>query len=282
MDYMVNDQEGSNVENVYEKVNQDNTDKLRKIQINDYTTKTYKEFILIIKVIILVVALLMAVVMLNKIEILGNATSLFLIGPIIVIGVLYIIYRLYLLNMKDDKNFDKDRIPFDRHARKLIDEGKMDAKLNPLGIGTCIGKDCCNDDMVYDSTQHICIANLDGSREESDSFSFKDTWKTLKSKVKGEAARRFYGDRDSRKLARSLNLEEPVANENFANFFENIRNNNNQPTIVNQFDLHESDKEYTFINEGFMNTTGDSKLDKEALKRTFFIESLNKSTPDNF
>ena len=32
------------------------------------------------------------------------------------------------------------------------------------------------------------------------------------------------------------------------------------------------DSKYTFINEGFMNTTGDSKLDKEALKRTFFIE----------
>ena len=283
MDYMVNDQEGSNVEKVYEKVNQDSTDKLRKIQINDYTTKTYKEFILIIKVIILVVALLMAVVMLNKIEILGSATSLFLIGPIIVIGVLYIIYRLYLLNMKDDKNFDKDRIPWDREARKLVDSGKMSWKPNPFGVGTCIGKDCCNDDMVYDSTQHICIANLDGSREESDSFSFKDTWKTFKSKVEGEAGRRFYGDRDSRKLAKSLNLEEPVANENFANFFENIRNNNNnQPTIVNQFDLHESDKEYTFINEGFMNTTGDSKLDKEALKSSFFIESLNKSTPDNF
>ena len=89
-----------------------NTDKLRKIQINDYTTKTYKEFILIIKVIILVVALLMAVVMLNKIEILGNATSLFLIGPIIVIGVLYIMYRLYLLNMKDDKNLLIDRLQF--------------------------------------------------------------------------------------------------------------------------------------------------------------------------
>ena len=282
MDYMVNDQEGSNVENVYEKVNQDNTDKLRKIQINDYTTKTYKEFILIIKVIILVVALLMAVVMLNKIEILGSATSLFLIGPIIVIGVLYIMYRLYLLNMKDNKNFDKDRIPWDREARKLVDDGKMSWKPNPFGIGTCVGKDCCNDDMVYDSTQHICIANLDGSVDDSETPSVRDTWKKARSAVEGVAARGLYGDRNSRKLARSLNLEEPVANENFANFFENIRTNNNQPTIVNQFDLHESDKEYTFINEGFMNTTGDSKLDKEDLKRTFFVESLNKSTPDNF
>ena len=51
MDYMINDTEGSNAEQLYEIMNQENNDKLRKIKINDYYSKTYVEYSHILKII---------------------------------------------------------------------------------------------------------------------------------------------------------------------------------------------------------------------------------------
>ena len=158
MDYMVDDQEGSNVENVHEKISQDNADKLRNIKINTYYTKTYNEYIHILKVIILLIILMIPILILNRNGIINKNITLILVVVTVFLGFLYVLKRLYLLTMKDDKDFDKIKIPYDRQTAQLVKRGKMKYKSSPLksmGI-VCVGDECCDDNMIYDNLNHKC------------------------------------------------------------------------------------------------------------------------------
>ena len=97
-------------------------------------------------------------IILTKIGFLDKNISLSIIIVIILVGSLYILYRLYLLSIKDNKDYDKDKIPHNRRAYKLMDEGKFKPKVSPLkGFGiTCIGEECCDVGMLYDATRNKC------------------------------------------------------------------------------------------------------------------------------
>ncbi len=159
MDYMINEHEGTNVSQVYNKLDQNNTDKLRKININNYYTKTYKEYIYMVKIIIVMALILVPILILNNNYMLPHNITMFLVVTVIFVGVLYLGYRFYNLQMRDDKDFDKIRVPYDRTAVQLAKDGKIKNKpniLNSLGI-TCIGDECCDASMVYDNLRNKCI-----------------------------------------------------------------------------------------------------------------------------
>jgi hypothetical protein len=61
--------------------------------------------------------------------------------------------------MRDNIDFDKTRIPYDRNAAQLEKEGKLIRKRNPLTslTLTCIGQDCCDGSMVYDYAKNKCL-----------------------------------------------------------------------------------------------------------------------------
>ena len=163
MDYMINESEGSNPNKVYEILNQKNIDKKRQIQINDYNSKTYIELSHILKVIIFLIAIMIPFLILFKYEILNKNISLSVIIVISFLGFLYVLYKLYLLYRKDNINFDKDRIPYDRQAAQLIKQGKIKEKKGIPGLGfTCIGEQCCSEGMMYDATKDKCF-DISGS-----------------------------------------------------------------------------------------------------------------------
>lgn len=159
MDYMINEEGGSTANSVYEKINQENIDKQRKIKINNYYTKTHKEYIHLLKIIILLISLLIPILILNRNDFISKDITLLIVVVVLFLGAIYILYRLYLLYMRDDKDFDKIRIPYDRQASELVKQGKMKNKSSPLkGLGiTCIGNECCDASMVYDNLRNKCI-----------------------------------------------------------------------------------------------------------------------------
>jgi hypothetical protein len=159
MDYMVNDTEGSNVEKVYEELNQENRDKLRKIKMNEYNSKTYVEYSSILKFIVLLIVIMIPFLVLAKYEIINPKISLTVVVMISFIGFLSVIYRMFVLSHKDNKDFDKDTIPYDRRGTELSKQGKNIKKTNLMGgFGiTCIGEQCCTDGMSYDSTKNRCF-----------------------------------------------------------------------------------------------------------------------------
>ena len=162
-DYMLNDEKQNTIEGVYDKVSQQNTDKMRQMEINTYYDKVYKEYTNILKVIIVVCIVLVPIVIANKKEILPSYVSNFLIIGIIFLTIIYIISRFIDIYMRDNKNFDKLRIPYDREAASLQKSGTITRKNNLLSsfARTCIGEDCCPDPtsgMVYDTVKNRCVA----------------------------------------------------------------------------------------------------------------------------
>ena len=161
MDYMINNKEGSNIEQVYGKLNQEKNDKLRKTKIAAYYTKSFKEYIYLLKIVIFLIVLMIPILIFNRLEILDKSLTLLLVVTIITLGFLYISYRLYILYTRDSKDFDKFKIPFTRtEAANLKSKGSRyskDSPLKSLGI-TCIGEECCDSSMVYDKLRDKCIA----------------------------------------------------------------------------------------------------------------------------
>ena len=161
MDYMINNKEGSNIEQVYGKLNQEKNDKLRKTKIAAYYTKSFKEYIYLLKIVIFLIVLMIPLLIFNRLEILDKSLTLLLVVTIITLGFLYISYRLYILYMRDSKDFDKFKIPFTRtEAANLKSKGSRyskDSPLKSLGI-TCIGEECCDASMVYDKLRDKCVA----------------------------------------------------------------------------------------------------------------------------
>ena len=161
MDYLINEEEGTNVEKVYNKLSQDSTKKMRTIQMNNYKTKVYKEYIYLLKIIILSIILLIPVLLITKLELISKNMALAIVVALIFVVILYLGYRLYILRMRDNINFDKLRMNFDReNAEMLKTKGtSMYEKKGPLGrLGvTCLGDECCDENMVYDNLRHKCV-----------------------------------------------------------------------------------------------------------------------------
>lgn len=158
-DHIIDNENGSNIEKVYKNLDQENTDTLRKIQIKSYYNKAYNEYIFILKVIIFLIVLLLPIIFLNKYEFISNNITLTGLVFIITIGFLFVTYRMYLLHMKDDIDFDRINIPYDRQTKSLIEQRKMKSKgsiLKNLGV-VCIGDECCDASMVYDNLRNKCI-----------------------------------------------------------------------------------------------------------------------------
>ena len=227
MDYMVNDTEGSNAEKIYEELNQENHDKLRKIKMNEYNTKTYVEYSSILKFIVFLIVIMIPFLLLAKYEIINPKISLTLVVMISFIGFLNVVYRMFVLSRKDNKDFDKDTIPHDRRGIELSNQGKNIKKTNLMGgLGiTCIGEQCCTDGMSYDATKNRCF----------------------------------------------------TTSENFGNFFEKTNKASNQiESVIEDNDLHEVSKEFSYIKEPFLS----SSADLASFKTKALLESLNNSSAD--
>ena len=163
-DYMSNDAKQNNFEDVYNKIDQQNTDKMRKIELNTYYDKAYKEYINILKIIIFACVILVPIVIANKNSLLPNSITNILVVSIIFLTIIYIIIKFVDIYMRDNKDFDKIRIPYDREAAILEKRGVITRKNNLLSSYslTCIGADCCPETsgvLIYDPVKNRCVAN---------------------------------------------------------------------------------------------------------------------------
>jgi hypothetical protein len=163
-DYMSNDAKQNNFEDVYNKIDQQNTDKMRKIELNTYYDKAYKEYINILKIIIFACIILVPIVIANKNSLLPNSITNILVVSIIFLTIIYIIIKFVDIYMRDNKDFDKIRIPYDREAAMLEKSGVITRKNNLLSSFslTCIGADCCPESsgvLIYDPVKNRCVAN---------------------------------------------------------------------------------------------------------------------------
>jgi len=160
-DYMINNEHGqeSTIKNVYDKINQENQNKLRHIEIINYNDKVNKEYLNIILVIIFVCIIIIPLAIANKNSMLPNSITLICLVTLLFLASGYIMYKVIDIYMRDNINFDKVRIPYDRTAGQLEKSGELIRKKNPLTslTLTCVGQDCCDGSMVYDYAKNKCL-----------------------------------------------------------------------------------------------------------------------------
>ena len=160
-DFMINNdhEQESTIKNVYDNINQSNQNKLRHIEIINYNDKVNKEYLNIIMVVIFVCIIIVPIAIANKNNLLPNSVTLVCLVIVLFLASAYILYKVVDIYMRDNIDFDKMRIPYDRNAAQLEKEGKLIRKKNPLTslTLTCIGQDCCDGSMVYDYAKNKCL-----------------------------------------------------------------------------------------------------------------------------
>lgn len=161
MDYMISKDNGSNAEKVYEKLKSDNNTRLRKIQINEYTTNIYREYINILKFIILLAILVIPAILLNKQGFLNNTLTITYCIILIIIGLIFTGSKLLTLHKRDHINYEKIRVPYNIHSG---DSDDKDNALEKRGLGQvgipglpCIADQCCGDDPSMVFKENRCV-----------------------------------------------------------------------------------------------------------------------------
>jgi membrane protein YdbS with pleckstrin-like domain len=160
MDYMYANEKGTTVSTIMDRISQLNNDKKRKLEINTYYNKAREQYIRILIVIVIACIIIVPLVIANKNNNISHLTFMILTVTIIFFTIIFIFYNFADIYMRDDIDFDKINIPYDRTATILERDGSLIRKKNPLTslTLTCIGQDCCDGSMVYDYAKNKCIA----------------------------------------------------------------------------------------------------------------------------
>jgi hypothetical protein len=153
-------------------VQQDNDNKLRMIEINNYYIQKNEHINAVMKRVLTGLAVLLILVILSKTELIPTGVATFF-GVIIVLAILgYGVYVAYDLSQRDKFNFDQYVIPFDLTAKikeasgNLLNIGQeLRTELHPFITGAkglenvvgCIGESCCSTGTKYDVTKEQCV-----------------------------------------------------------------------------------------------------------------------------
>lgn len=160
MDYMYKNEKGTNVSTIMDKVSQLNNDKKRKLEITTYYNKSREQYINILKVIVIACIIIVPLVIANKNNMISNTLFMFITVAIILFTIIFTFSSFADIYKRDNMDFDKYNVPYDREAAMLEKDGAIVKKKNPLTSFTltCIGQDCCDGSMVYDYAKNKCIA----------------------------------------------------------------------------------------------------------------------------
>jgi len=133
--------------------------KLRLVEINTYYGKRYNAHSGLMKTIVIIcIPIIILTILANK-EILPPKLYAFLMGLILLLGIMSIGSQLIDISSRDNMNWDeyywyfnKDKAPSDTTIGDITNPWEK----NSLSL-TCIGSACCYEGSTYDSTQNICV-----------------------------------------------------------------------------------------------------------------------------
>lgn len=167
--YLVNDltnigvaeQELNNTKKELESMEQEKTEKMRKIQMNTYYTEKYTAYIHIMKMVIYLCIPLVIIGLLDKFHFIPNYMLNYLIGINFGIIAVYVFIGCWDIYSRDDMNFNEYNISTDDNPP--LKNTNNDAKLAKQKTApTCVGNQCCTQGMVYDITKQKCQSVLEG------------------------------------------------------------------------------------------------------------------------
>jgi hypothetical protein len=162
--------------------------KVRLIEINDYYGEKYNEHSILMKYIIFMLVPIIIISFLFNKGFLPKFIFYFLLILISVVGSVFIVYRLLSIWSRDNMNYQEYLWSFNiKNAPTVIKKngGNSDPWLSGsgLGIGTCVGSNCCTTGMTYDNNLDKCIPDKSTCSQKSKTESFINDILTQKSSL---------------------------------------------------------------------------------------------------
>jgi len=149
---------------------QDKTNKIRLIEINNYYGDKYQEHSSLMKIIIFtLVPIIILAILYNK-EIIPTNIYYGLIAIVSAIGAYFLWYRYFSIITRDSMNYQEYDWYFNASSAPKIADSTVasDPWASNLNIGlTCIGQECCSTGQTYDSSLNQCISDTSCTVTES-------------------------------------------------------------------------------------------------------------------
>jgi hypothetical protein len=138
-------------------LNQEKTNKLRQIEINNYYSSWYDEHTKLIKLVTLILVLSMCVVLLGKYNIIPDFLYYTLMLIILVVGVYYFFVIFISIFSRDNMNYDEYIQYFDKKHAPPINTGVTGVDPWSMGLITCVGQQCCYKGSTYNMGANKCV-----------------------------------------------------------------------------------------------------------------------------
>jgi len=134
--------------------------KLRLVEINTYYGKRYNAHSGLMKtIVIMCIPIIILTILINK-GILPPKVYAFLMGLILLIGIISIGRQLIDIGSRDNMNWDEYYWYFNRDKAPSENIGDLSNPWENNISLTCIGSACCYEGSTYDSTQNVCVPDL--------------------------------------------------------------------------------------------------------------------------
>lgn len=141
---------------------EEKNNKIRLVEINTYFGDKYAEHSDLMKIIIFTLIPVIILVFLYNKGFLPNIIYYILLIIISFFGALYFWRRFSSIIMRDNMNYQEYDWSFNPSTAPKA-SGSASDPWNNLGIGSCIGENCCTNDMVYDASMNKCVVPLSSS-----------------------------------------------------------------------------------------------------------------------
>ena len=127
-DYLTTDK-STNLHHVYQRKKQDNIKKERLVQTKQYEMNIYNEYLNLGKILVIAFVLFVLAKVLNNKGIMGDSLTELFTALIIIITIIYIIWKLVWLGLRDPINFHKTNQGYDRQYVKNMQGNKYPPKI---------------------------------------------------------------------------------------------------------------------------------------------------------
>lgn len=165
--YIMNEDLSNNtLTSTVEDIKDDNKFKQRKLNIYNNKINKNKDYLKLLKVLTVFAVIIMFLIIIRINELIPENINLMLIIFVITLAVVYTIYILYNINIKDKYDYSKINHTGDVLTQRMLTSGKLERKDNLLsrtGLMECVGDECCTNNMSYDSELNRCISNVDSN-----------------------------------------------------------------------------------------------------------------------
>jgi hypothetical protein len=142
-----------------ELLEEEKSNKIRLVEINDYYGDKYAEHADLMKIVIFTLVPVIILAILNNKGILPNMPYYILVSIVAIIGSIYFWYRFASLIMRDNMVYQEYQWPMPP-TNKTGSSSSISDPWGSIGLpGTCIGDACCSAGQTYDASLNQCIGD---------------------------------------------------------------------------------------------------------------------------